>query len=400
MKEEQSVDAEIPATPWRAMRGPEWEPGSCCALTKRQTACAPVPWPGFALLVVWLLRAMAAEPVVSNVRVEHRSRPAEFEVVYDLEDADGDELAIGISASDNSGKTYRVLTNGLSGDVGPGIKPGRDRRIVWRGPVEQFVGERVQLRFLVAARDIHPMEGMVAIGPGRFSMGSPESEVAREHDEGPLTEVVLSRRFWLARHEVTQREWESLMGNNPSRFRQSPDLPVEEVSWEEASAYCRRLTQREREAGRLPTGYEYRLPTEAEWEYACRAGTTTATAFGDHLDSTQANLDGSSPYNVTSNGPNRGRPATVGSYPANAWGFHDMHGNVWEWCFDWYSDRLPGGDVTDPHGPQKGIYRAVRGGGWSSAAKYCRSSYRRSGLSPSHSDSHIGFRVACALVLQ
>ena len=119
---------------------------------------------------------------------------------------------------------------------------------------------------------------------------------------------------------------------------------MELVAWDDANAFCRKLTEPERQAGRLPAGWEYRLPTEAQWEYACRAGTVTATAFGDSLSSRQANFNGNNPYNGAENGPNLTRTAEVGTYPANAWGLHDMHGNVWEWCRDWYQRKLPGGN--------------------------------------------------------
>ena len=156
-------------------------------------------------------------------------------------------------------------------------------------------------------------------------------------------------------------------------------------------AFCRKLTEQERTAGRLPTDWEYTLPTEAQWEYACRAGTTTATAFGDRLSSTQANFDGNYPYNAAAKGPYLERTTEVGSYAANAWGLCDMHGNLYEWCRDWYDKQLQASD--DPVGPASASYRVLRGGRWSSHGRYCRSAHRTSD-DPSYRVNLDGFRVS------
>lgn len=192
---------------------------------------------------------------------------------------------------------------------------------------------------------------LVWIPCGTFTMGSPDSEPARYSDEGPQTRVTISRGFWMGKYEVTQGEYLAVMGSNPSYFTTqdwfgnpiSPDLsrPVEQVSWNDAVAYCAALTTRERSAGRLPAGYVYQLPTEAEWEYACRAGTTTPFYYGNELRSGMANFDGRYEYPpcggvplscYNPNGILLGRTTSVGSYAPNAWGLYDMHGNVWEWC--------------------------------------------------------------------
>jgi formylglycine-generating enzyme required for sulfatase activity len=235
---------------------------------------------------------------------------------------------------------------------------------------------------------------LVLIQPGTFSMGSPEEEPGRRVNEGPRHEVQLSQPFYLAVHPVTQHQYEMVVGRNPARFNGkmggSPDHPVESVSWEEAVEFCRRLGQlpAEREAQRV-----YRLPTEAEWEYACRAGTTTAFCFGDALASSQANIDGRFPFGDAAKGRALQQTTRVGAYPPNNFGLCDMHGNVWEWCADWL-----GGDAyrhharRNPHGPEQGQFRVVRGGSWRNHAATCRAAYRN-GLGPRSRDSCTGFRV-------
>ncbi len=252
---------------------------------------------------------------------------------------------------------------------------------------------------------------MVWISPGTFTMGSPDTEAERHSWEGPQTRVTISQGFWMGKYEVTQGEYSPMMGSNPSYFTTkdaygnpiSPDLsrPVEQVSWNDAVAYCGALTTRERNAGRLPDGYVYRLPTEAEWEYACREGTTTAFHYGPSLRSGMANFYGYEEYEASigryynPSGIYLGRTTSVGSYAPNAWGLYDMHGNVWEWCHDWGSGDLPGGSVTDPQGPSAGSGRVIRGGSWLDDARWCRSAYRNF-YYPDYTYLDIGFRVVLA----
>ncbi len=238
---------------------------------------------------------------------------------------------------------------------------------------------------------------------GAFLMGSPEDE--RLRGSGELQHRVgLTRGFWLGQYEVTQSEYESVMGTNPSYFSSSSKgssqvadqdtsvFPVESVSWEDAVAFCRKLTEQDRRTGTLPLGWEYRLPTEAQWEYACRAGTTTATLFGSSLSSRQANFDGNYPYNGASNGPYLKRPTRVGSYGPNAWGLHDLHGNVWEWCRDWYaSDYYAESPDSDPQGSPKASVRVIRGGSWSVDPRYCRAAFRDC-RTPEYRNFFLGFR--------
>ncbi len=235
------------------------------------------------------------------------------------------------------------------------------------------------------------------IPPGEFMMGSPESEEGRRDDESPQHRVRITRPFYLGVYPVTQSEWASVMGNNPSAFSSdgrnsdrvsglSPDdFPVEMVSWEDAQEFIGELNERSEE-----TGWVHRLPTEAEWEHACRAGTTTRYYFG--VD--EAELGEYAWFRVNSGS----RPHPVGQKRPNAWGLYDMHGNVWELCFDWYSaDYYANSPLEDPTGPEGGSNRVFRGGGWSSTARACRSAFRH-GLPPGHRFDFLGLRVAFSSV--
>lgn len=230
--------------------------------------------------------------------------------------------------------------------------------------------------------------------PGRFLMGSPPDEPERRPGEDQV-EVILTRGFWMAKYEATQGQWKRVVGKLPGELTaelpEGDDYPVGNVNFAEAEAFCQGLTELGRQSGALPIGWEFRLPTEAQWEYACRAGTTTATAFGDKLSSKQANFKGR-PYNGAEPGPSLGRAAKVGSYPANTWGLHDMHGNTFEWCRDWYHPRLPGGADPDLH-DILATSRVRRGGAWSDDGWPCRSAFRLR-FEPERRYDHIGFRVA------
>jgi formylglycine-generating enzyme required for sulfatase activity len=238
--------------------------------------------------------------------------------------------------------------------------------------------------------------------PGRFVMGSPRDEPERRPDEAQV-EVSLTQGFWMAKYETTQGQWKRVMGELPgpltAELPAGDDFPLGNVNFAEVEAFCQRLTNRNRRSGALPNEWEFRLPTEAQWEYACRAGTTTATAFGDKLSSRQANFKGK-PYNGGEPGPSLGRAARVGSYPANAWGLHDMHGNTFEWCRDWYHLRLPGGTDPDLYSARSSatrsgngdISRVRRGGCWADEGWPCRSAFRVR-FEPERRYDHIGFRV-------
>ncbi len=235
--------------------------------------------------------------------------------------------------------------------------------------------------------------GFVWIKPGTFMLGSPKMEAERGKNEGPQTQVTITRGFWMGRHEVTQAEFQLVMGGNRSQFK-GDTLPMESVSWFNATNYCRKLSMRAQAAGHLPQGYWFRLPTEAEWEYACRAGKMSAFAFGSTLSSTKANFNGKYPYGGVPNGPNVDMTTPVGSYAPNAWGLYDMHGNVWEWCSDCYAS-YPGGEVIDPTSPSNGFKRVIRGGNWFLMGRYCRSADRMYDFPGSKNES-LGFRVVLA----
>jgi formylglycine-generating enzyme required for sulfatase activity len=200
---------------------------------------------------------------------------------------------------------------------------------------------------------------MVLIPAGKFMMGA-------------RLQVTLTKPFYMGKYEVTQEQWESVMGNNPSGNTKGAKLPVTDVSWEDCQEFIKKLNEK--------TSGDYRLPTEAEWEYACRAGTTTAYSYGDNLTKSDANIEGDS-------------IKAVGSYRPNAFGLYDMHGNVWEWCEDWYGS-LQDGEVTDPKGAATGMRRVLRGGSFYLDASLARSSSREFKRSPTNRSFFNGFRLA------
>jgi formylglycine-generating enzyme required for sulfatase activity len=261
---------------------------------------------------------------------------------------------------------------------------------LWADKSAPAIGQRFYRASVFAAPT-----NLVFIPPGTFRMGSPTNEVDRFDSEGPQTDVTISRGCWMGKYLVTQGEYLAAVGSNPSYFTPthgySQDLtrPVDFVTWDDATAYCDALTQRERVAGRIGTNSVYRLPTEAEWEYACRGWTSTRFSYGEDLGYT--NLTNYAWYSENSGGTTH----PVGQKLPNRWGLYDMHGNVWEWCQDWWSDNLPGGIAVDPQAPSSGSNRVIRGGGWSHGARYCRSADRR-GYESDLGYSDFGFRVVLA----
>ncbi len=243
-----------------------------------------------------------------------------------------------------------------------------------------------------------PIAGMVQIPAGSFDMGSnaaPGPPYYGHSSTQPVHNVTISQDFWMGEHEVTQAEYQALMGSNPSYFS-GPNLPVEQVSWFDARAYCMALTAQEMAAGNLATGYEYRLPTEAEWEYACRAGTTTEFNVGSDLFCADARFSYSEHSGNGCGVSTFAGTIDVGSYSANAFGLYDMHGNVWEWCLDSYAS-YGAAAVSDPF-VTGGSVRVLRGGGWDGVSYDCRSA-DRGGSSPGFSYYSLGFRAVLAPVL-
>jgi formylglycine-generating enzyme required for sulfatase activity len=235
---------------------------------------------------------------------------------------------------------------------------------------------------------------MIFCPPGTFTMGSPTNENGREGDE-TQHQVTLSHGFYLGKHEVTQAQYQTIMTGNPEGLNAKPsnwpnnnNRPVEKVSWNDAQIFLTRLNEMEQTAGRLPTGWKYVLPTEAQWEYACRAGTTTAYSWGNDINSTRAN------YNWDGGGTSGNdfkQTRDVGQYAANPWGFFDMQGNVWEWVSDWKANYLIGAQ-TDPEGPASRSNRVSRGGSWYSGGTILRSAGRNDNT-PSTRNYGLGFRV-------
>jgi formylglycine-generating enzyme required for sulfatase activity len=256
----------------------------------------------------------------------------------------------------------------------PGFRPPDDRIPATAGP-----------------GSLRAIAGMVWIAPGRFVMGSPTEEAGRDFDEAPLTEVTLTRGFWMGEREVTQAEFKAVTGANPSQFVGDPTLPVERVSWREAVSYCENLNQRWAAEGRLPEGHAFRLPTEAEWEYACRAGTTTRFSHGDDPDARRL----SEFAWFGDNSDSTSHP--VGTRRPNPWGLCDLPGNVLEWCQD-AAAAYPGGSVTNYVGQSgRSLLRVARGGSWLYGASAARSANRDTYTETTRC-SDLGFRVVLAPV--
>ena len=274
----------------------------------------------------------------------------------------------------NAAQAYQATTqsNEVSNNALPNEFPaswacdwGEDGSGLWMAL--RYRGVRQQLRWIV---------------PGTFTMGSPRTEAEREDDE-TQHRVILSRGFWLADTACTQALWQAVMGNNPSHF-QGGERPVERVTWHDVQGFIARLN------AEVPGG-EFRLPSEAEWEYACRAGTETPFWFGKQITPGQANYNGNHPYAGGRRGRFREETVPVKDLPCNSWGLYQMHGNVWEWCQGWYG-RYPTGTVIDPGGPPKGWSRVLRGGSWIDNGGNVRSASRNF-PGPGISFDGIGFRL-------
>lgn len=229
------------------------------------------------------------------------------------------------------------------------------------------------------------------IAPGEFMMGSPDNEPERLSRED-YHEVRLTKGYWLADTALTQAVWQGIMGKNPAHFQDDELNPVETVSWNEAQEFLTELNRRVQETGGAEEGMFFCLPTEAEWEHACRAGTETPFSFGENITPEQVNYDGNYPYADGKEGAYREKTIPVKSLPPNPWGLYEMHGNVWEWCADGWQEYLGEQAVAEPY-HASGSLRVVRGGSWIRDGGYVRSA-SRSHDSPDFCNHRSGFRLA------
>jgi formylglycine-generating enzyme required for sulfatase activity len=275
-----------------------------------------------------------------------------------------------------------------------------------RQPIEELLAltpQREDLRGLLPGLPATlPAEFTNSIGmkfklipEGVFIMGSPTSEADRRDNE-TQHEVEISEPFYMGIYQVTQAEWQRIMGSNPSHFKGAGNLPVESVSWNDVQDFLKKLAALPEE---MAKGRRYLLPSEAQWEYTCREGKSGANYkvfhYGNSLSSTEANFDGNNPYGGAAKGQYLGKTTPVGTYKANAFGIYDMHGNVWEWCQDWYDGGYYNvSPKKDPSGPTSGSSRVLRGGSWYGYGHYCRSACRGSN-DPDYRGNRIGFRVVC-----
>ena len=248
-------------------------------------------------------------------------------------------------------------------------------------PIKPKTGERAF--FKLSWQQIALPDRLVWIPPGEFRMGSPNNEAGRFKDEGPVHSAFVPHGFWMERYEITQQRFRNIMGNNPSSTEFRSDLPVNRVTWYEAVQFCEKLTKSSRSNGELPLGYVYRLPTETEWEYACRAGTNNAYSYGNSIDTL-------SEYGWWAKNSGN-QPEPVGKLKPNPWGLYDMHGNLFEWCFDSYK-AYPGGKAFSSTGNMK----VLRGGAYYCPSNILRSACRAESQEPNYRWILAGFRVVLA----
>jgi formylglycine-generating enzyme required for sulfatase activity len=396
------------------------------------------------LLSATLAQAQSNELLVSHVQAALDPQTAKVDVWYRLETVDGGPVTVSLFLSTDSGATYPYLCETVSGDAGAGVPPGTSRHLVWDARVDRPGFSSTTCRLRVTANDGANPDDFVYVSPGTFIMGSPTTEVGHDdYDDETQHQVTLTHGFYMQTTEVTNQQYrdmaqwaygqgfaivvgdsilcENLDGSTQGLLYVNGDCeisfsggafavdagkashPVMGVTWYGSVAYCDWLSLQQGlpraynhstwqcNAGDPYTAPGYRLPTEAEWEYACRAGTQTPFNTGSCLDAgTEANYCGSGPYTGCPSGPYVGWTVPVGSYPANAFGLYDMHGNLFEWCTDWYDSY--GGTVTDPVGAGSGSGRVIRGGGWRADPGNCRAAFRY-GIDPSDANIYLGFRV-------
>ncbi len=335
---------------------------------------------------------MSAKPLagIAAMAVRRAACVAAASVALFVVAACKDELTGGGSGGSGSASTKTVSVNNKKSPAeakAPGVYQAATAGTATATNEAAEAQVKAAEKLCVPVEKTLPRSGIVLrlIPAGTFAMGSPAGEEDRRDDE-TLHKVTLTNAFYLGKYEVTQGQWEKVMGDNPSKFKVVGDnAPVECVSWKGCQEFMKKLAVLEGMPEEM-----FRLPTEAEWEYACRAGTQTAFCYSDDLDSSMANFDGRFPYGGGGKGEVLRKTTPVGQFMPNAWGLYDMHGNVWEWCADRYGKY--GGDATDPRGPASGSLRVLRGGSWYGISRYCRSAGRRSDAPGSVLNTY-GFRL-------
>jgi len=394
------------------------------------------------MLCASLAHAQGDELLVYQVQAAQLPGTARVDVWYKLHTVDGDPVMVTLSMSTDAGTSYPYLCQSVTGDVGPGVLPGTDRRIVWDAGADFPGFSSTTCRLRVTADDGANLDDFVYVAPGTFTMGSPADEPGHDYwGDETQHQVTLTHGVYVQTTEVTNQQYMELaqwaydhgyatatsaslrdnldgstqilktLGSGDYEISFSngvfscinPDHPVQTVTWYGSVAYCDWLSLQQGlpraynhatwqcNGGNPYTAAGYRLSTEAEWEYACRAGSTTAFANGPITDlyCNDPNLDEMGWYCGNTGGWPDGWTHPVAQKLPNARGLYDMHGNVWEWCNDWWGDY--GGAVTDPVGPETGYSRVVRGGDWDFYAQSCRSAYRDY-YYPYYASCYIGFR--------
>ena len=336
--------------------------------------------------------AQPALPVITNLVAGQRLGTYLVDVTYDLiaPESPGGVYLLAEASADN-GATYNIPMNSVSGDVGL-VPPGPGKKLVWNAKADWQGHFTASARVRLVADDW--LAALGSTNAGNFTTNTPPRSNLVWIPSGAFnmegTVVWITHGFWMGQYPVTQAEYQDVMGSNPSSFAGHPSRPVEQVGWNDAVQYCQTLTAHEVAAGRIGANWVYRLPTEAEWEYACRAGTTNTWYFGEDPYGTRL------PYFAWYDANSAGQTHDVGTRAPNQWGLYDMAGNVWQWVEDWYGG-LPGGYVIDPQGPASGWERVFRGGSWSEPANYSPSAFRYNIL-PEYRGSNAGFRVVLAPV--
>ncbi|MDP8239915.1 MAG: formylglycine-generating enzyme family protein [Candidatus Hatepunaea meridiana] len=371
----------------------------------------------YIIITILFLQLPAYAASIDNVRFSI-TEDDRIIITYDISGSGSYEVTLSVST--DGGKNFFIKPRSLSGDVGEKISAGRNKRIEWdvfrdmkrlqgevaflvtAKPVGGFAKREKAKRSVIASEAKQslsgPLSGMVfvKIPAGTFTMGSPSNEKDRLDREGPQHRVTI-KSFYMQTTEVTQKQWREVMGTTVRRQRdkanrhwpmrgEGDNNPIYYVPWNEAKEFIKKLNK-------MYPGKSYRLPSEAEWEYACRAGTTTPFNTGSTISTDQANYDGNYTYGNGRKGVYRKKTVSVGSFAPNSWSLYDMHGNVWEWCEDWYHDSYRSApDNGSAWVSPSGSSRVLRGGSWARDPRYCRSAYRRF-VYPDNRNDLYGFRL-------